>query len=368
VRLRKEAARLLDAEWMRSARVLLNRLYHERMDRWESRLAARATDRVVRSFDWGLEWTRGWPCASRIPHDGHAPGAYLALLNDAAVENSDEFYGYTTPSDFRLTRSLLRFTSAIQTPRPENDQVYAQWFPAPNRSGRAVIVVPHWNAKAHEHGALSRSLQFLGLSALRLSLPYHDYRMPAELSRADYAVSANVARTVDAARQAVVDIRSCVDWLERQGYRKIGIVGTSLGSCYAFLASAHEPRLQANVYNLFSLYFADAVWTGLTTRHIRRGMDEHVELDRLRAAWKAITPLSYVDCYARYPDKKSLFIYADYDTTFLPEYSRAMLEEIRLRELEHEAVVLPCGHYTMGRKPFNLLDGYHICSFLLRSL
>ena len=40
-------------------------------------------------------------------------------------------------------------------------------------------------------------------SVLRISLPYHDRRMPPELTRADYAVSANIGRTIDATRQAV---------------------------------------------------------------------------------------------------------------------------------------------------------------------
>ena len=337
------------------------------MDDWESRLAMAATNRVVRPFEWGLEWTSNWPCAAKHPRNGHEPEGYLALLSDAAVSNGDEFYGYAPPRDFELSQGILRFTSPVATPHPENNVVHAQWFPARSRNGKAVIVLPHWNAKVHEHVGLCKGLQFLGLSALRISLPYHDYRMPGELERADYAVSANVARTIDATRQAVIDIRSSIDWLETQGYQKIGIVGTSLGSCYAFLASAHDARITANVYNMFSLYFADPVWTGLTTRHIRQGMEGEIDLDRLRASWSAITPLNYVDSYARFR-KKSHFIYANYDTTFLPAYSRAMLEEVRLRDLEHEVTVLPCGHYTMGRSPFRYLDGYRICSFLLRSL
>ena len=34
----------------------------------------------------------------------------------------------------------------------------------------------------------------------------------------------------------MIDTRSAVDWLEREGFEHIGIRGTSLGSCYAFLA------------------------------------------------------------------------------------------------------------------------------------
>ena len=92
--------------------------------------------------------------------------------------------------------------------------------------------------------ALCEGISKLGISVLRLSLPYHDRRMPPELSHADYAVSANIGRTIDAGRQAVIDVRSCLDWLEMQGYTEFGIVGTSLGSCYAFLTSSHDARLK----------------------------------------------------------------------------------------------------------------------------
>ena len=355
------------ANWANAVRVKLNKAYCARMDVWEERLASAATNRVVRPFEWGLEWTAGWPAGARLPRDGHTSERYLAMLSEAAAKDSDTFYGYTPPKDFALDGNLLRFTSPVATPHPKNNVVHAQWFPARNRTRKAVIVVPHWNSKAGEHIGLTKGLQFLGLSALRVSLPYHDYRMPPELERADYAVSANLARTMDATRQAVVDLRSCLDWLQGQGYRQFGIVGTSLGSCYAFLASAHDARLTANVYNMFSLYFAEPVWTGLTTRHIREGIESSIDLDQLRASWTGITPLHFVDSYARFP-KKSLFIYASYDTTFLPKYSRAMLEEVRLRDLPHEVAVLPCGHYTMGRTPFRYWDGFAICSFLLRSL
>ena len=42
----------------------------------------------------------------------------------------------------------------------------------------------------------------------------------------------------------------------------MGMVGTSLGSCYAFLASVHDPRIEVNVFNHCSTYFADVVWEG----------------------------------------------------------------------------------------------------------
>jgi len=329
----------------------------------EDLLMSRATNRVVRPFEWGVEWAGRWPCAARFPRDGHDPESYLRLLSQEAVQSSDEFFGYRKPQDFTLQNGWLRFTSAVETPHRANNTVHARWFPA-GRTKSAVLVLPHWNAQTEQHVGLCRGLQVLGLPSLRLSLPYHDHRMPPELERADYAVSANVARTVDATRQAVIDIRSCLDWLESEGYRKLAIVGTSLGSCYAFLASAHDERLRVNVFNLFSRYFAEVVWTGISTRHIRQSVEEQIGLPRLRQAWEAITPANYVERFAAMPGKKSLFISAAYDTTFLPEYSQALLRQVRELGADFRAVTLPCGHYTLGEFPGILAAGYQICAFL----
>jgi len=343
------------------------RLYERWISSREQELCFRATNRVVREFDWGLEWVENWPCGQRHPKNGDAPDRYVSKLNQIVMQDSDEFFAYERPGDFALRGGILRFRSPVATPFPENNVVHAQWFPAKNARGRAVVLLPHWNAPADGHNALCRGLTRLGISALRLSLPYHDYRMPAELERADYAVSSNVCRTIDAARQAVIDVRCCLDWLEMQDYDRLGIIGTSLGSSYACLASAHDPRISLNVFNHCSTYVADVVWTGLSTQHIRQGLEQHIDLDLLREAWRAISPISYLEKFAA-RQHKSLFIYAAYDTTFLPEFSRHIISKMVEHGVDHQVAVLPCGHYTLGESPFKFIDGYHICSFVKRHL
>jgi hypothetical protein len=343
--------------------------YVRRMNAWEMDLATRSTDRVVRPFDWGLDWTAEWPVHSDEPD----PEARILELNRLAIASSAKFFEYTPPSDFHIENSWLRFTSAVDTPYHENNTVHARYFPASRRFKRgpkAVVVLPHWNASQQQHVALCQGIAKLGISALRISLPYHDRRMPAELTRADYAVSANIGRTIDATRQAVIDVRSCYDWLQHRGYTDLGIVGTSLGSCYAFLTSAHDPRIRVNVFNHCSTYVADVVWTGLSTRHIRSGIEGRIDLDRLRNAWNCISPVHYMDRFAAFApsEKRSFFLYATYDTTFLPEFSRQVLEHVRRRGVDHKLVVMPCGHYTLGEAPFKFVAGYQICSFLKRNL
>jgi len=345
---------------------LVKQWYGRRMESWERDLATRSTDRVVRPFEWGAEWTRNWPF--RV--DENDIGQGIAELNRIVIGRSQEFFDYDVPRDFAIEESEVRFTSAVATPYPENNLVRARYFPAKprwKRGSKAVVLLPHWNSHAAQHVALCRGIAELGISVLRISLPYHDKRMPPELSRADYAVSANVARTIDATRQAVIDVRSCFDWLQSRGYEDLGIVGTSLGSCYAFLASAHDPRIRVNVFNHCSTYFADVVWTGLSTRHIRQGIEGQIDVDRLRTVWDCVSPVHYMDRYADMA-KRSFFLYATYDTTFPPHLSRQIVEHIQARGVAHKLVVMPCGHYTLGEAPFKFIAGYQICNFLKRNL
>jgi len=336
--------------------------YRDWMYAWETRLNARDTNRVVRPLEWGLDWTEHWPTVNGTRESAQAnPAAFFAQLNQQIVSHSDEFYSYRTPSDFRLESGFLLFTSPVRTPHAVNNLARARWFPSGRR--RALIVMPQWNADAEGHNGLCRIFNMLGISALRMSLPYHDYRKPAETERADYAVSANIGRTIDAGRQAVIDARACLDWLESQGYSEFGIVGTSLGSCYAFLTSSHDPRLRVNIFNHFSVTFGDVVWTGQSTRHVRQGIEGDIDQETLRRAWMGISPISYVDKFTRWP-KQSLLIYATYDLTFLPVYSHQLLDEFTRRGLAHRARVLPCGHYTTAEAPFKFLDAYYMASFL----
>ena len=359
----------------------MRRLYRQWMHDWETRLADRDTNRVVRPFEWGLEWTQSWPLA-----DGQSSAAdaasFMRDLNRRIVEESDRFFSYTTPSDFRLEEDRLRFTSPVATPYPENNVALARWFPAAKyaKNGRkssaedprAVVVLPQWNADAESHVGLCRLFNWIGISALRLSLPYHDVRKPAEIARADYAVSSNIARTIDAARQAVIDARCCLDWLENQGYRRLGIVGTSLGSCYAYLASAHDPRLRVNAFNHASTAFGDVVWAGQSTRHIRQALeDAGLTQERLRALWSAISPVSYFERFrgpeANGPGKNALVVYANYDLTFPRQYSLQVADAFRRSGLRHEVHMLPCGHYTTGETPFKFLDGWYMGWFVYRA-
>lgn len=365
------------------------------MNDWEFRLETRDSNRVVRPFAWGLDWTKDFPGAAAAPSAPAALKDYFFALNDQIVKRSDEFFGYRTPTDFRLEQrqirvygtgshanpevddapyqgqfgTFLRFTSPVKSPFPENDQVNARWFPVPAAKGkpkRVMIVIPQWNGDALSHNAFSNLFKLFGVSMLRLSMPYHDIRMPSELHRADYSVSSNIGRTIHAARQGILDIRCCLDWLEQQGYTEFGVLGTSLGSCYAFIASAHDARLRVNIFNHASTYFGDVVWTGFSTRHVKQGIEKVLNMEELRHAFACISPMNFFDKFERWP-KQVLMIHTAYDRTFLPEFSHRIADEFRRRKLAAEIRCLPCGHYTLGESPYKYMDGFLVTRFVAKA-
>ncbi len=346
----------------------VSRRYRNWVTDWENHLCFRSTDRVSRPFEFGLEWANNWPMVDECKAHLSSPEDFILCMNDLAITRAEEFFAYQKPSHFELgSDNWLEFQSPVHTPFAENNTVRGLWYPAKNNKRKAVVVLPHWNSKLPQHNALSAGLAKLGISALRLSLPYHDARTPAGLARADYAMSANICRTIDATRQAVIDTRACFDWLQEQGYESLGIVGTSIGSCYAFLASSVDERIGVNVFNHCSTFVADVVWEGLSTQHIRSSLEGVVSLDALRKYWMCISPPSYYDLYSA-KKKRSKFIYTRYDTTFPVRLSEQVIAGARARKWDHTVSVLPCGHYTMGESPFKYLTGYEICSFVKRHL
>lgn len=338
---------------------MLTRLFH----RWERRLAAAATDRVVRPFEWGADWLDAEPAGAERLTDAERLERWAAAM----LADSDRFFALAGRPEYARDGNRLTFASAIRTPHPENNTVRARLFPCDTPRGRrrAVLVLPQWNSDAAGHVGLCHLLNRFDITAMRLTLPYHEERRPPELRRADYIVSANVGRTAQVCRQAVLDARLAIAWLAGQGYESIGILGTSLGSCLSMLTAAHEPLVRAAALNHISPFFADVVWDGLSTTHVRQGLDGHIDLDTLRRVWMPISPFPYLD---RMRGKKVLLVYARYDLTFPVRLSQVLVEEFRRRGIPHVLHVLPCGHYSTGVTPFKWMDGFALCRFLTASL
>src|SRR5262245_17799546 len=104
---------------------MLQALFHA----WERQLAAVSKDRVVRQFEWGLDW---------IPANGHpvpdpaSPPEAIAAWVSRVMDNTDDFFTPPPTTDYELrpaaedcSRELV-FPSALSTPHPRNNTVYCR--------------------------------------------------------------------------------------------------------------------------------------------------------------------------------------------------------------------------------------------------
>ncbi len=342
---------------------MLKRYMHKR----EREHAMRDNNRVVREFGWGTEFVSE-------NANGANPHEFFREYSRRTIANSDDFFcspeisDYSLTQDSRLKTQDLTWTSGIKTFSPENNTVHAHFFPHAENKKSAVVVLPHWNAKAGTYFDLCKMFNRFGMSALRVTLPYHEKRMPPELERADYLVAPNVGQTLQSLRQSVVDTRSAVRWLKQQGYEKIGLVGTSIGSCVGFFAFVHDLQIDVGCFNHVSGYVADVVWQGLSTYHVKQAIENNVTLEELREYWLPISPMAYMDKLSQLPERPQRYIYTLYDLTFPIDLSRDMMRSLREHGIKHDKTKIPCGHYTLGEKPWVYIDGYKIVSFLRKHL
>ena len=344
---------------------MLKRYMHKR----ERYFAMLNDNRLVRPFEWGTEFVSD-------KADGGEPVKVFENYAEKVIQTSDEYFRLPEIQDFQIKNlkngerqiKNLTWTSAVQTPSPANNTAVAKFFPHEKDKKAAVVVLPHWNAQAGSYFDLCKFFNRVGVSALRLTLPYHEERMPEDLERADFLVSPNIGRTIQSVKQAVLDTKASIKWLYNQGFENVGIVGTSIGSCVAFLAFVHDETIKSAVFNHVSGYVADVVWRGLSTYHVKEGLDGNISLEELRLCWSPISPMSYVEKMANLPERPQRYIYTLYDLSFPVDLSKETMRQLRLHNIEHSEVALPCGHYTLGEKPWVYLDGYKIISFLRKHL
>jgi hypothetical protein len=339
------------------------RWLEQKIRRYEHRRWTTDDNRRVQPFFWGLEHIGGRANDSD-------PRAFLRDYARWAIEFNRDWYAAAPAGDYRLdSENVLTFTSSIESPWPENDTVHARFWPASHSSLHrpAVLVLPNWNAKWHGQDGLCEWLQRLGITALKMSLPYHNRRMARGHERADQICGPNIGLTLQANRQAVQDARRCLRWLEQQGYTSLGILGTSIGSSVGYITMVHDEAVRAGGFFHVSTYFADVVSQGITTTHVWESLRHHVSLDELRQYWAPISPMPYVE-RGMGAGRSSFLVYGKYDPTMLPELTQQMLGSLRRHGANPRTLALHCGHYSLELAPFSYIAGYRMLSFFRSAL
>jgi len=327
--------------------------------RYEHRRWATDENRVARPFAWGLEHIGGRP-------DEPDPRGFLTAWSEATLANSETWFAAPPAKDYRLRDGVLTFTSSVTSPFKENNTVHAQLFEA-SKVGPAILVLPNWNAKWEGQRSLCRWLQRLGITVLRMSMPYHDRRMPTGQERADQLVGPNIGLTLQANRQGVSDARQCLRWLEQRGHNHLGILGTSIGSSIGYITMVHDRAVRAGGFFHVSTYFADVVRRGMNTSHVWESLRGSVGAEELRSYWAPISPFPYVQ-RGMGTGKECLMVYGRHDPTFVVDLTLQLFAALRACGGEPRTLGLLCGHYSLELAPFSYIAALRVGMFFLETL
>src|SRR4051812_33496114 len=236
----------------------------------------------------------------------------------------------------------VRFPSPVQSPHPENNTVYAEYY-RPRKDGKipCVIVLDITGGNQQLSRIIARHLAQNGIGGLFVQMAYYGPRRPPGGSQR--LLSYDTEQTFDAIRQTVLDLRRATAWMECRPEvdpHRLGIMGTSLGSFMATLTVEMEPKLGRVAVLLGGAGFVDGYWDHPKVAPIRAmyqlagGTKEQVK------EWLA--PVDPITCAANLKDRKLLIVAARKDEIVPPRMAEQLWEATGRQRI----LWLNAGHYS----------------------
>lgn len=334
-------------------------MYHRWFDRWDERRAQRGeVGKSTTAFT--LDADRAFPGEK----DVKTIGEFCLLAGQAVADQAFFDEPVRNEQGFERRGEWLKFPSDISTDVAENNVVWAKITDSGSLD-QALVIFHHWNASSWNH-QLARFFSKRGITVAEIAMPYHFQRSRPGSLHADYMLSANLGRTIQSVRQAVLDGRKLIRWLKGNGYRDISVLGMSLGSWVAGLIAANDPTVSKVSLFLTAGSLPDMVWTGRATRAIRDSLEPEIDLADLRRAWGPLNLENYVHRLVR-PDLALQVVLAERDKVVLPELSAKFMEKLKDAGARPDILKLNCGHYSLALPPYILLAGLSLKRFLSRS-
>nr|WP_193352109.1 alpha/beta hydrolase family protein [Bacillus bingmayongensis] len=188
----------------------------------------------------------------------------------------------------------FKYQSSVQSGDPRNNAVTGEVFLNNNDDAPHVILVHGWRMDSTDRikNIFKKKMMDLGWNMYYFTMPYHFDREPeSSLYSGEYMVSANIERTVQASRQAVVDLRALIHWIKANRSGRIILIGISLGGFITNLTALVEPKIDV----LASIFYANrlsySIWNTNPGKFIRKDLEHHgVTYDDLINYWKITEP------------------------------------------------------------------------------
>lgn len=333
-------------------------MYYKWLDQKDEQRAQRG-EKAKKPSEFRIDAHRAFPEA---PEDTSLDG-FCALAQKAAEDRS--FYSLPNfeHSGFVRKGEFLSFPSVVRTDISENNQVWARITDGGSKD-KALIVFHHWNAEKWQN-KIAKLFSRRGVTVVEMAMPYHFQRTRPGSEYADYMLSANLGRTLQAVKQGVLDGRKLVQWLKNEGYHEITVLGMSLGSWVGGLLAAHDDNVNKASLFLTAGSLADLVWDGRATRSIRQSLNGHIDLETLRKAWAPVNTENYANNLARNELDLDIVL-GKRDTVVLPAASARFIDSLKDANAEYRLTEYNCGHYSLGLPHYIARAGFRLAAQLSR--
>jgi dienelactone hydrolase len=146
----------------------------------------------------------------------------------------------------------------------KNLTAYARWMHPKGAHRKSLLLYVHgWlepGSWVEEATLMPRWYKELEVDVAHVQLPFHGRRSPrGQLFHGEWFWTADLVRSFEAVRQAIMDVRSIMSYFRDIGYQEIGITGLSLGGSLAMLTACLEPLPDYIVPMIAHLELADAL-------------------------------------------------------------------------------------------------------------
>lgn len=235
----------------------------------------------------------------------------------------------------------VQFPSPVKTATPENNTVHAEYYlptgegPFP---GVIVLDITAGNQSLSRH--LSLFLAQKKIAALFVQMAYYGPRRPPG-SRLRLLMP-NIEHSLAAIRQTVLDLRVAAAWLEARPEidgKRLGIMGTSLGSFMAALTAEMEPKLGRVAVLLGGGGVVDAYYDHPKAAPYRRVYEALGGSKEALA--KILAPADPLTCAANLKEHKLLILAGKRDDIVPPKMAEALWNASGQQKI----VWYDCTHY-----------------------
>lgn len=304
-----------------------------------------------------------------------------------------KFYQYEKVKDYShiiiergtiYNRGLLSFPSPFNSGYPFNDTVYVDTFEPKEKKQWPAVILLH-SLRENKNGPaewVAKKLAKNGFGAYLLHLPYHIKRTGKKNRNGSFFITADVNRSVNAFRQAVIDTMALCDWLEnREEITTIGIIGISLGAIILNTVMGIDNRIKAGVSilgggNIHYIFTRSIVtlplviygfFHGLRIKDYKKVSKDYIEylkearktndIEKISCPWQwfLLDPLTYA--HLNHP-RNVLMINGRFDLIIPPRATIQLWEALRKPSI----IWLPSTHITAGLF-FNTIF-HHTCKYL----